>query len=53
MPETRDTTIAAIMEQLIDHGPDGMARAFAALFNLAIRIERERFLGAGHYTKCH
>lgn len=51
MPETRDTTIAAIMEQLIDHGPDGMAQAFAALFNLAMRIERERFLGAGHYER--
>ena len=51
MPETQDTTIAAIMEQLIDHGPDGMAQAFAALFNLAMRIERERFLGAGHYER--
>jgi putative transposase len=28
-----------------------MASVFAGLFNLAMRIERERFLGAGHYQR--
>ena len=28
-----------------------MATVFAGLFNLAMRIERERFLGAGHYER--
>ena len=34
------------MERLIESGPDGMAAAFTALMNLAMRIERERHLGA-------
>jgi transposase-like protein len=39
------------MEQLIESGTDEMASVFAGLFNLAMRIERERFLGAGHYER--
>ena len=31
--------------------PDGMAQVFTALFNLALRLERERFLGAGLYER--
>ena len=40
MPEAQGTIIAALMEQLIQTGPEGMAQAFTALFNLAMRLER-------------
>ena len=51
MPEPQGTIIAALMEQLIQTGPEGMAQAFTALFNLAMRLERERFLGAEPYER--
>ena len=51
MSQTQDTIVAALMEQLIAEGPDGMAQVFTALFNLALRLERERFLGAGLYER--
>jgi hypothetical protein len=38
------------MEQLIESGSEDMASVFAGLFDLAMRIERERYLGAGHYV---
>ena len=44
MSQTQDTIVAALMEQLIAEGPEGMAQVFTALFNLAMRLERERFL---------
>ncbi|MGZ9089933.1 MAG: hypothetical protein ACXW3Q_14750, partial [Rhodoplanes sp.] len=47
----QDTIVAALMEQLIAEGPDGMAQVFTTLFNLAMRLERERFLGAGLYER--
>ena len=46
-----DRIIADLMEQLIESGPDGMASAFTALMNLAMRIERERHLGAQAYER--
>ena len=51
MAQAQDTVVAALMEQLIAEGPDGMAQVFTALFNLAMRLERERFLGAGLYER--
>lgn len=39
------------MEQLIENGAEDMAAVFATLFDLAMRIERERYLGAGHYER--
>lgn len=51
MSEPNDTTIATLMEQLIAQGPDSMAEVFTGLFNLAMRFERERFLGAAHYQR--
>ncbi len=51
MPEPQGTIIAALMEQLIQTGPEGMAQAFTALFNLAMRLERERDLGAELYQR--
>ena len=51
MSQTQDTIVAALMEQLIAEGPEGMGQVFTALFNLAMRLERERFLGAGLYER--
>ncbi|MQX35886.1 IS256 family transposase, partial [Roseospira navarrensis] len=51
MQDTQGKVIAALMEQLIQTGPEGMAEAFTALFNLAMRMERDRHLGAGPYER--
>ena len=47
MSETAGRIIAALMERLIAHGPERMGAVVAGLVNLARRLERERFLGAG------
>jgi putative transposase len=51
MPEHQDRIVAALMERLIAHGPEQMGEVFAELFNLAMRLERERFLSAGLYER--
>ena len=51
MPEHQDRIVAALLERLIAHGPEDMGGVFAELFNLALRLERERFLGAGLYER--
>ena len=52
MPEnTRDTLFATVMKQLMAEGPQPMAQVITALMNLAMRMEREQFLGAGHYER--
>jgi len=51
MPENQDKLVAAVMERLIEEGPEGMAQIFTALFDIAMRLERERFLGAGLYER--
>jgi putative transposase len=51
MPEQHDRIVATLMEQLIAHGPEAMGEVFAELFNLAMHLERERFLGAGRYER--
>jgi len=49
MPDkTSDTIVAAVMEQLVAEGPQAMAQVMTALMNLAMRLEREQFLAAGH-----
>src|SRR5208282_1405655 len=48
---SNDTAIAAVMEQLIAEGPQAMAQVMTALMNAAMRLEREQFLGAGHYKR--
>jgi len=48
---SKDTAIAAIMEQLIAEGPQAMAQVMTTLMNAAMRLEREQFLGAGHYER--
>ena len=47
----KDTTVEALLEHLIEHGPNDIATVFARAFELAMQIERERFLGAGHYER--
>ena len=47
----QNTVIATLLEQLIKEGPDGMAQAFTALFELAMRLERERHWEAGLHER--
>jgi putative transposase len=51
MRKDQDNALEALMEHLIESGTEEMASVFAGLFNLAMRIERERFLGANHYER--
>ncbi len=51
MRRDQDNALEAVMEQLIENGSEEMASVVAGLFNFAMRIERERFLGAGHYER--
>ena len=51
MRKDQDSAVEALVEQLIEGGSENIATVFAGLFNLAMRIERERFLGAGHYER--
>jgi len=51
MDDRKDTGVEAILEQLIEYGANDIAGVFARAFELAMRIERERFLGAGHYER--
>ena len=46
-----DTTIEAILEQLIATGATDLGRVFGQLFELALQIEREQFLKANHYER--
>ena len=45
----KDTAVEAILEQLIEHGPGEIGEIFSHAFELAMQIERERFLGAEFY----
>ena len=47
MDRRKDTAIEAILEQLIEHGSGDIAGVFARAFELAMRIERERFQSRG------
>jgi transposase-like protein len=51
MGESKDTTVEAVLEHLIEHGASDLATVFARAFELAMQIERERFLGAGLYER--
>lgn len=51
MNRIEDTTVEAVLEHLIADGAGGMGQAFARMFELAMRLERERYLGAGHYER--
>jgi transposase-like protein len=51
MDRQNDTSVEALLEHLIEHGANDIATVFARAFELALQIERERFLGAGHYER--
>ena len=51
MPEPQNTIIAALLEHLITTGPESMGQVFTALFDLAMRLERDRHLGAERYQR--
>jgi putative transposase len=51
MDRRKDTAVEVVLEQLIEHGPGEIASVFARAFELAMQIERERFLGAGLYER--
>jgi hypothetical protein len=48
MNRIEDTTIEAVLEHLIADGAGFIGPAFTRMFELAMRLERERYLGAGH-----
>jgi putative transposase len=51
MDRRKDTAVEVVLEQLIEHGPGEIASVFARAFELAMQIERERFLGGGLYER--
>ena len=51
MDGRKDTAVEAVLEHLIEHGPGDMATVFGRAFELAMRIERERFPRAGPYGR--
>ena len=46
-----DTTIARVMETLIENGMESMGDALGILYNAAMELERANFLGAGRYER--
>jgi len=46
-----DTTIARVMETLIENGMESMGDAFGILYNAAMELERADFLGADRYER--
>jgi putative transposase len=46
MDERKGTAVEALLEQLIASGPNDIAGVFARAFELAMELERERFLRA-------
>ncbi|HVH01786.1 MAG TPA: transposase, partial [Amaricoccus sp.] len=51
MDGRKDTAVEALLEHLIEHGPSDIATVFCRAFELAMQIERERFLRAGPYER--
>lgn len=51
MDRRKDTAVEVVLEHLIEYGPGDIATVFGRAFELAMQIERERFLGAGLYER--
>lgn len=49
--QTQDTEAICAVELIAGRGLDGLSGALAALMNEAMRLERERHLGAGLYER--
>jgi transposase-like protein len=51
MTKNDDNPLSLIMEQLISEGPEGMASILTTLFNIAMKLERDRYLQASDYER--
>ena len=51
MRKPHDTELAGLMELIINNEAKDMGLVFAGLFDLAMRLEPEQFLDAGHYER--
>ena len=40
-----------LMELLIENGPEAILAVFTAAYNMGMKVERERFIGAEHYER--
>ena len=49
--QAQDTESLSAVELIAEHGLEGLPNALAALINEAMRLERERHLGAGPYER--
>lgn len=47
--QRQDTETLSAAELTAEHGLEGLPDAMAALINAAMRVERDRHVGAGHY----
>jgi putative transposase len=52
MDKLHHMALDGLMEQLIEGGAENIGTVFARLFELAMQIERERFLGTQPYKYC-
>jgi len=51
MDKRKDPLIEAVLDRLIEHGPEDVSGKRGRLFDIAMRIERERFLGAALHER--
>lgn len=49
--QMKDTLVDQIIKGLIDQGTEGIKPVLEALFNTAMKVEREQFLGAGSHER--
>ncbi len=49
--QVKDTLVDQIIKGLIDQGTEGIKPVLEALFNTAMKVEREQFLGAGSHER--
>ena len=49
--QIKDTLVNQIMKELIGGGTEGMKQVLEILFNAAMKIEREQFLGAASHER--
>ena len=49
--QLKDTLVDQIVKELIGQGTDGIRSILELIFNVAMKIEREQFLGATQYER--
>ena len=49
--EEKINALDVVLQPVIENGSDGLADVFAAVLNIAMRIEREQYLKAGAYER--